>query len=173
MAKERVMSPIYRSGLRAGPEAARTAAGGRAAARDAAPALFRLLSDSALYRAAFAACRVPQAIVEASASGRTLVSINPAFERRFGLTEVEVRGRTFASALCRGDRDAEAALFNAPVARARIKVWCKDGTPIELDASVGAVRDAAGRQTHWVVAFAEEAPAERLRAEPAAHARSS
>ena len=158
------MTPIYRSGLRAGPEGARVAAGGRAAPREAAPALFRLLSDSALYRAAFAACRVPLTIVEASASGRILVYVNPAFERRFGLTEADVRGRPFATALCHGDRDSEATLFSEPVARARIKVWCKDGKPVELDASVGAVRDAAGQQTHWVVAFAEETPTERLRA---------
>jgi len=173
VAKAYVMTPIHKSGLRVGPEGARTAAGGRAAPRDAAPALFRLLSDSALYRAAFAACRVPLAIVEASASGRTFASINPAFERRFGLAEADVRGRSFATALCRGDRDAETALFTEPVARARIKLWCKDGTPIEMDASVGAVRDATGRQTHWVVAFAEETPAERLRADSGAPGPSS
>lgn len=146
------------------------AAGGRAAPREAAPALFRLLSDSALYRAAFAACRVPLAIVEASASGRILAYTNPAFERRFGLTEADVRGRPFATALCHGNSDAEKTLFGEPVARALIKVWRKDGKPVELDASVGAVRDAAGKHTHWVVAFAEETPAELLRAEPAAHA---
>lgn len=149
------------------------AAGGRAAPRDAAPALFRLLSDSALYRAAFAACRVPLAIVEASAAGRILVYVNPAFERRLGLAEADVRGRPFAAALCHGDRDTEATLFSEPVACARVKVRRKDGKPVELDASVGAVRDTAGRHTHWVVAFADETPAEPLRAAHGAAARSA
>ena len=148
------MTPIHRSGPRSGPEGIRASAGGRAALpRDTAPALFKLLSDSALYRAAFAACRVPMAIVEASASVRTFACVNAAFERRFGFAETEVRGRSFAAALCHGDRDAEEMLFAEPVARARIRVWCKDGTPLELDASVGAVRDASGRHTHWVISF--------------------
>jgi len=154
VAKAYVMTPIHRSGPRSSPEGMRASAGGRAAPpRDTAPALFRLLSDSALYRAAFAACRVPMAIVEASASGRTFASINPAFEQRFGLAEAEVRGRPFATALCHGDRDAETALFSEPVARAPIRLWCKNGTPIEMDVSVGAVRDASGRHTHWVISF--------------------
>jgi PAS domain S-box-containing protein len=171
VAKAQGMTQVYKSGLRACPETAR--AGGRVAARDAAPALFRLLSDSALYRAAFAACRVPLAIVEASASGKTIASVNPAFERRFGLAETEVSGRPFATALCRGDLDAESALFSEEASCAQVKLWRKDGTSIEMDASVGAVRDESGRQTHWVVAFAEDGPAEPPRAVSASHAQSS
>jgi PAS domain S-box-containing protein len=148
------MTPTFRSGPRASPEGAKTSAGGRAGARvDAAPALFRLLSDSALYRAAFVGCRVPLAIVEASASGAVLVGVNPAFERRFGLSEAEVRSRSLAMVLCRGDREAESALFTGPIERVRLKLWCKDGTPTEMDVSVGAVRDASGRQTHWILSF--------------------
>jgi len=120
---------------------------------DPAPALFRLLSDSALYRAAFAGCRVPLAIVEATASGPLIVGVNSAFERRFGVGENEARGRSLTTVLCRGDRDAGSALFSGPVERARLKLWCKDGTPAEMDVSVGAVRDASGRQTHWILSF--------------------
>ena len=120
---------------------------------DPAPALFRLLSDSALYRAAFAGCRVPLAIVEASASGAVIIGVNPAFERRFGVGETEARGRSLTTVLCHGDRDAESTLFTAPVERARLKLWCKDGTPAETDVSVGPVSDASGRQTHWILSF--------------------
>jgi len=154
VAKAYVMTPSFRTGVRSNPEGTRTSAGGRVGSRaEAAPALFRLLSDSALYRAAFTGCRVPLAIAEASASGAVIVGVNPAFERRFGVGETEARGRSLTTVLCRGDRDAESALFTGPVERARLKLWCKDGTPMEMDVSVGAVRDASGRQTHWILSF--------------------
>ena len=43
------------------------------ARREAAPALFRLLADSALSRAALSACGLPLALVEADEIGRAHV----------------------------------------------------------------------------------------------------
>ena len=43
----------------------------------AAPALARLLSDSALSRAALAACGFPLALADATAKGRPLTYVNP------------------------------------------------------------------------------------------------
>jgi PAS domain S-box-containing protein len=136
------------------PERARSAGGRSAARNEAAPALFKLLTDSALYRAAFGACRFPMAIVDATSASRPLLHVNAAFESFFGLTEAEARGRPFAAALCRGDEEAVAGLFAESAARAALKAWRADGTPIEVDASAGPVRDARGNHTHWVVSFA-------------------
>ena len=52
--------------------------------RQPAPALARLLSDSALSRAALAACGFPVALADAAAKGRPLTYVNPAFETYFG-----------------------------------------------------------------------------------------
>jgi PAS domain S-box-containing protein len=149
------MTAFSHSGSSASAKGARSAAGDRGAARnEAAPALFKLLTDSALYRAAFAACRFPMAIVDATSASRPLLHVNPAFESFFGLAEAEARGRPFAAALCRGDEQAVAGLFSESAARAALKAWSKDGTPLEVEASAGPVRDARGQHTHWVVSFA-------------------
>jgi len=49
----------------------------RVAKRDAAPALFRLLSDGALSRAALGACGFPLAILDASAPTRPVTPWPP------------------------------------------------------------------------------------------------
>jgi PAS domain S-box-containing protein len=149
------MTALHKTVSVAKSESARSALGGRGVERnDAAPALFKLLADSTLYRAAFAACRFPMAIVDATTAGRPLLHVNPAFESFFGLTEAEARGRALAAALCRGDADAVAGLFAESAAQAAFKAWRKDGTAIDVDASAGPVRDARGHHTHWVVSFA-------------------
>ncbi len=164
------MGVPQKSGLRFGPEGARIGAGGHAASRnEAAPALFRLLADSALYRAAFAACGFPMALVDASASGRPLVHVNPAFERCFGYSENDVKGRSFASALCHGNEDSIARLLDEPASVAPLKVWRKDGSTVEVDASAGAVHDSGGARTHWLIALYDSAEGARRRAERGAH----
>ena len=54
-----------------------------------APALYRLLSDSALSRAALGACGVPIAMLDATAAERPVTHVNAAFEtffaERFGM----------------------------------------------------------------------------------------
>jgi len=160
------MGVPQKSGLRSSPEGARTAAGGHAASRnEAAPALFKLLADSALYRAAFAACGFPMALLDASASSRPLVHVNPAFERCFGLNENEVKGRPFASALCRGDEASVARLLDESASGASLKVWRKDGSMVEIEACAGAVHDSGGARTHWLIAFYDAAEAATRRAE--------
>ena len=62
------------------------------ARREAAPALFRLLADSALPRAALYACGVPLALVEADAAGCTFSYASAAFESWLGSRWGEVRG---------------------------------------------------------------------------------
>ena len=57
-----------------------------------APALARLLADSALSRAALAACGFPVALADASAKGRPLTYVNPSFEAFFGYRADEARG---------------------------------------------------------------------------------
>ena len=58
-----------------------------------APALAQLLSDSALSRAALAACGFPVALSDASAKGRPITYVNPSFESFFGYRADEVIGR--------------------------------------------------------------------------------
>ena len=62
------------------------------ARREAAPALFRLLADSALSRAALSACGLPLALVEADAPGCPVTYVHAAFVSLFGYRESEWRG---------------------------------------------------------------------------------
>lgn len=71
----------------------------RAKRIEAAPALFRLLSDSALSRAALGACGFPLAIVDASAPTRPVSHANAAFEGFFGYKPGESLGRPLAALL--------------------------------------------------------------------------
>ena len=52
---------------------------------EAAPALYRLLTDSALSRAALGACGIPLAILDARIPARSVTYVNPAFETFFGV----------------------------------------------------------------------------------------
>ena len=128
---------------------------------EAAPALFRLLADSALYRAAFDCCGYPMAIVDAVTAGCPVVQVNPAFERSFGIPDVEARGKPFSAALCRGDHTAAQKLFASSGVQAALLVWCKDGTQLQVETSLGPVYDVKGTRTHWVVTFARQEAAER------------
>jgi PAS domain S-box-containing protein len=119
--------------------------------------LEKLLADSALARAALRICGFPIAIVDAAASGRPVVYANPAFERLFG----EAAGRPLASLLFRGDEATLYRLLAQAPAHRELETWSKDGAIRRVEMTLGAMRDAEGRLTYWVVGFAD---LERLKA---------
>lgn len=130
----------------------------------AAPALARLLSDSALSRAALAACGFPVALSDASAKGRPLTYVNPAFESFFGYRADEVLGRPAITLLFPED-EAAASMFNEAPARVHMRARRKDGSAAEVELSIGMVHGVDGRLTHWVLAFADRGEIERMREE--------
>lgn len=121
---------------------------------DGTPALTRLLSESALYRAALGACGFPVAILDAADPGRPVGYVNPAFEEFFGYAEREALGRPLAQLVLRGDEPLAHRLLAGSRAHWQINVWGKDGAARRVEATIGAVRGPDGRITHWVAAFA-------------------
>lgn len=130
----------------------------------AAPALARLLSDSALSRAALAACGFPVALSDASAKGRPITYVNAAFESLFGYRAGEVLGRPVITLLFPEDEGAANMFVEAP-ARLQMRARRKDGSTAEVDLSVGMVHGADGRLTHWVLAFADRSEIARMQEE--------
>ncbi len=130
----------------------------------AAPALARLLSDSALSRAALAACGFPVALSDAVAKGRPLTYANPAFETFFGYRTGEVLGRPAITLLFPED-EAASSMFNEAPARVHMCARRKDGSAVEVELSIGMVHSVDGRLTHWVLAFADRGEIERMREE--------
>ncbi len=123
------------------------------AARGAAPALYRLLSDSALNRAALDACAAPVAIIDAVATGYPLVYVNPAFDALLGTAPGEAAGKPARAILA---TDTEALLewlpWGGPLHRIVLQTRRRsDGATLSLDATAGPVRDARGERTHWVL----------------------
>ena len=129
-----------------------------------APALARLLSDSALSRAALAACGFPVALADASAKGRPLTYVNPAFEAFFGYRAEEVLGRPAITLLFPEDASA-ASMFNEAPVRLQMRARRKDGAAAEVELSIGMVHGVDGRLTHWVLAFADRGEIARMREE--------
>ena len=122
--------------------------------RQTAPALAQLLSDSALSRAALAACGFPVALADAGNKGRPITYVNHAFERFFGYRADEVQGRP-AITLLFPEGDGAASMFsNAPV-RLHMRARRKDGSAAEVELSIGMVHGVDGSLTHWVLAFAD------------------
>src|ERR1700675_2262039 len=80
-----------------------TVLGGKSGKPQGAPALFRLLSDSALSRAALGACGVPVPPLDAAANNHGFTYVNAAFEAFFGYRESEALGRSVAALLFRDD----------------------------------------------------------------------
>jgi PAS domain-containing protein len=119
---------------------------------EAAPALFRLLAESALSRAALGACRMPIALADAAAPSCPLCYVNEAFESFFGLRAAEALGRPAAELLCAAPLGAE-PLFRDSAPPVRICARRRDGSTAEAEAAVGAVRGTDGRVTHWVLSF--------------------
>jgi PAS domain S-box-containing protein len=132
---------------------------------EAAPALYRLLSDSALSRAALGACGVPLAILDARIPARSLTYVNPAFESFFGYRAGDALGHPLAKLLFHNDEPLVHRLLAEPSSRWKLRAWGKDGAVRHVDVSLGAVHSAAGELTHWVVAFSDRSEIEKLRAE--------
>ena len=129
-----------------------------------APALARLLSDSALSRAALAACGFPVALADAAAKGRPLTYVNPAFEALFGYRSEEALGRP-AITLLFPEAEGAANMFDEAPVRLQLRARRKDGAKVDVELSIGMVHGVDGHLTHWVLAFADRSEMERLREE--------
>lgn len=129
-----------------------------------APALARLLADSALSRAALAACGFPVALADATAKARPLTYVNPAFEKFFGYRADELLGRPVITLLF-PEAEGAANMFNEAPARVHMRARRKDGSAADVELSIGMVHGADGRLTHWVLAFADRSELEHLREE--------
>jgi len=140
----------------------------RAARPDPSAALHRLLSDSAVWRAALGACAFPLAVLDATAPLRPVTYLNGAFEGYFGYRSAEALGRPLSGLLFRGDEALVHRLLAESTSRWELKAWAKDGTARHVELALGAVRGADGRVTHWVAAFSDRSEVEDLRAELAA-----
>jgi len=132
--------------------------------RHQAPALARLLADSALSRAALAACGFPVALSDAAAKGLPLTYVNPAFESFFGYRAEEVIGRPIITLLFPEDEGAAIMFKDAP-ARLRMHARRKSGAAAEVELSIGMVHGIDGRLTHWVLAFADRSEIARMQEE--------
>ena len=132
--------------------------------RHQAPALARLLADSALSRAALAACGFPVALSDAAAKGLPLTHVNPAFESFFGYRAEEVIGRPVITLLFPEDEGAAIMFKDAP-ARLRMRARRKSGAAAEVELSIGMVHGIDGRLTHWVLAFADRSEIARMQEE--------
>jgi len=130
---------------------------------EVAPALFRLLAESALSRAALDACGVPLVLVDAAAE-YAISYVNRAFEAFFGYRAAEALGRPVARLLL-VDADAAGRLFRNPETQVLLRTQRKDGTPALVEVAAGAVRGVDGRVTHWVLAFSDRTEFEQLRNE--------
>jgi len=131
----------------------------------AAPALFRLLADSALSRAALEACGFPLALLDAALPARPLTYVNAAFVSYFGWSEADAIGRSPAKLLLRGDEGALQRLLADPGTRWRLNTCGKDGEARHVDLALGAVRSVDGKLTHWVLSFSDCSELEHLRGE--------
>jgi len=139
--------------------------GGQGAGRaPQAPALARLLADSALSRAALSACGFPVALADASAKGRPLTYVNSAFEAFFGYRLEEIQGKPVITLLF-PQAEGAASMFNEAPSRVQMRARRKDGASVDVELSIGMVHGAEGRLTHWVLAFADRSELERLREE--------
>jgi PAS domain S-box-containing protein len=131
--------------------------------QQAAPALFQLLADSALSRAALNACGAPLALLDATTARRPVTYVNTAFAAYFGFGERDALGKSLATLLLRGDEALLGRLLADSPAAWPLAVWRKDGEALQVQLSLGGVRSADGRLTHWVLTFSDRSELERLR----------
>ena len=129
---------------------------------EVAPALFRLLAEAALSRAALDACGLPVAIADAASASHPLSYVNQAFESFFGYRAAEALGRPVQVLLamdpaCAGSRNS------CPAQSVLLRAQRKDSSLAQVEVSVGAVRGSDGRVTHWVLAFCDRTELEQLR----------
>ena len=129
-----------------------------------APALYRLLAESAVSRAALDACGFPVALVDARATAHPFSYVNAAFERFFGYRAEDVLGKPPITLLFAQD-ERSSTLFEAAPTRVQLRARRADGSQLPVELSVGMVHDVDGRLTHWVLAFADRSEIERLRDE--------
>jgi PAS domain S-box-containing protein len=130
-----------------------------------APALYRLLSDSARSRAALDACGFPIAMLDARAAARPVTYVNAAFEKFFGYAADDVLERPLAALLFRGDEPLVHRMLAEPNSRWKLRAWGKDDALRYVEVSLGAVRSGEDELTQWVVAFSDRAEVEQLRSE--------
>lgn len=123
---------------------------------DVAPALFRLLAEASLSRAALDACGVPMALADAAAPSRPLTYVNQAFEAFFGYRAAEALGRP-AAALLFGNAALAEGLFREDIGRIRLSAQRKEADPMPVEVAVSGVRGSDGRVTHWMLAFIDKA----------------
>lgn len=142
-----------------------TASTARPGKPQTAPALFRLLSDSALSRAALGACGVPVALLDANAKTRSFTYVNAAFESFFGYGEAEALGRPAAALLFHGDEALLQRLLAESPRRWELTAWGKDGDVRHVEVALHGLRSTDGRLTHWVVAFSDRTEVAQLRAQ--------
>lgn len=128
---------------------------------EVAPALFRLLAEAALSRAALDACGLPVALVDAAGS-RPLSYVNQAFESFFGYRAAEALGRPVQVLLAMDGPSAE-QLFRERAPGIMLRAQRKDSSLAVVEVAVGAVRGSDGRVTHWVLAFSDRTELEQLR----------
>jgi len=121
---------------------------------EVAPALFRLLAEASLSRAALDACGTPMALADAASASRPLSYVNQAFEAFFGYRAAEALGRPAATLLLREPQDGE-SLFREPAAQRTLRARRKDGSEAHVEVSVGVIRASDGSVTHWVLSFAD------------------
>jgi PAS domain S-box-containing protein len=131
----------------------------------AAPALFQLLSDSSLSRAALNACGVPLALLEADPTHCSVSYVNSAFAAYFGFAESEVLGRSLAVLVLRGDEPLLQRLLADAPSRRPLTAWHKDGASLAVEVAFAPVHNADGRLTHWVLTFSDRGEVEQLRGE--------
>jgi len=129
---------------------------------EVAPALFRLLAEAALSRAALDACGMPVVMVDTTAESPPICYVNRAFEAFFGYRAAEALGRPAAKLLF-SDAGAAERLFREPEAHLLLLARRKDGSQAHVEVAVGAVRSVDGRVTHWVLAFSDRTELEQLR----------
>jgi PAS domain S-box-containing protein len=132
--------------------------------RQPAPALAQLLSDSALSRAALAACGFPVALADAGNQGRPITYVNQAFEAFFGYRADEVLGRP-AITLLFPEGEGAANMFREAPARLQMRARRKDGGAADVELSIGMVHGVDGSLTHWVLAFADRGEIARMQEE--------
>lgn len=122
----------------------------------AAPALFRLLSDSALNRAALDVCGAPVAIADAAGGAAPLVYANPAFEALFRIVAADSAGRPLRELLGNEDPALDGWLpWGGEHARIEFAATRPDGSRFPVEAVAGEVRGTRGERTHWVLTFTD------------------
>jgi PAS domain S-box-containing protein len=132
---------------------------------EAAPALARLLSESALSRAALGAFSIPVALLDATSPSRPVTYVNPAFAAYFGWREADAIGRPLSALIFRGEERALQGLVDEPGTRCEAKAWAKDGAERHVELALGAVRSADGKLTRWVLSLSDRSELQRLRSE--------